>query len=52
MLARIDHLEAQIGDIVETDPFGPGADPWATAVAELRASIPTLRAKIEDEIAP
>jgi len=52
MLAQVDHLDAQIAEIVAADPFGPGADAYDGAVTDLRASIPTLRARIEQDIAP
>jgi len=50
VLAQIDHLHDQIGEIVANDPFGPGADVFETSVDDLRANIPTLRARIEADI--
>jgi hypothetical protein len=47
LLAAIDEHAAYIQEEAENDPNGPGASRWASAVAELRAQVPQLRARFE-----
>ena len=44
--AELDALRAQLGPEVATDAYGPSMAQWQSAVAELRADVAVLRARV------
>ncbi len=46
MEAEIAQMEALLGPEVAADPHGPGTAAWQQAVADLRADLPALRARV------
>jgi hypothetical protein len=44
--AEMAAMEALLAPEVATDPFGPGMNAWRQGVADLRADLPVLRARV------
>lgn len=52
LAARLDRWQAQIAPAVAEDPNGPGTGTWQAQLQKLRSDLPSLRARIEQQIGP